>query len=86
MTAHRLLRTFGLLSVFGLASASRSEDAFSYSDLIARMTDLTHPAVLPAVGETCKQWSSYDRASKYDETSGKYIRWAPSRCRRVNMS
>ena len=39
------------------------------------MTDLTHPAVLPAVGETCKQWSSYDRASKYDETSGKYIRW-----------
>jgi hypothetical protein len=32
-------------------------------------------AVLPAQGETCAQWSSYDRASKYDEATGKYVKW-----------
>ena len=74
MTACRFLLTFGLLAILGSPSTSRSEDAVDYSDLVTRMTDLTYPAVLPAVGETCKQWSSYDRASKYDETSGKYIR------------
>ena len=30
---------------------------------------------MPAPGETCQQWSSYDRASRYDEATGKYIRW-----------
>jgi hypothetical protein len=39
------------------------------------MTDLERLAVLPAPGETCAQWSSYDRASKYDAATGKYIAW-----------
>jgi len=30
---------------------------------------------LPDVGETCAQWSSYDRASKYDPQTGKYLHW-----------
>ena len=41
----------------------------------SRMTDLEHPAVLPAPGETCQQWSSWDRASKYDAATGKYVNW-----------
>jgi hypothetical protein len=44
-------------------------------DLVNRMIDLERLSVLPAPGETCKQWSSYDRASKYDVASGKYVHW-----------
>ena len=39
------------------------------------MTDLADLAVLPQPGEKCGQWSSYDRASKYDEKTGKYVNW-----------
>ena len=31
--------------------------------------------MLPEAGEKCAQWSSYDRASKYDEKTGKYVAW-----------
>jgi hypothetical protein len=37
---------------------------------------LEHLATLPDAGEKCVQWSSYDRRSKYDSASGKYIDWA----------
>jgi hypothetical protein len=47
----------------------------TYKDLVRRMTNLERLAELPAPGETCGQWSSYDRASKYDAASGKYIHW-----------
>jgi hypothetical protein len=50
-------------------------EELTYIDLIGRLTDLEYPATLPAVGEECKQWSSYDRSSKYDETTGKYVNW-----------
>ena len=39
------------------------------------MTDLSRLAVLPEAGEKCGQCSSYDRASKYDEKTGKYVDW-----------
>jgi hypothetical protein len=48
---------------------------FTYVDLIHRLTDLERLATLPAPGEKCAQWSSYDRDSRYDEASGKYIGW-----------
>ena len=48
---------------------------FSYIDLVQRLTDLDHLAILPDPGEKTAQWSSYDRASRYDPKSGKYIRW-----------
>jgi len=51
-------------------------ERLTYLDLINRLTDLEHLAVLPAAGEKCAQWSSYDRRSKYDEASGKYVDWA----------
>jgi hypothetical protein len=59
----------------GLTAAVVPE-RLTYIDLINRLTDLEHLAALPAPGEKCAQWSSYDRASKYDEASGKYIEWA----------
>ena len=64
--------------LFILAWVSLSVTAaeqLSYVDLVQRMTDLEHLAVLPAKGETCQQWSSYDRASRYDESTGKYVAW-----------
>lgn len=59
------------LTCCSLAAAER----FTYVDLVKRLTDLEHLATLPAPGETTKQWSSYDRASKYDAATGKYVRW-----------
>jgi Protein of unknown function (DUF2961) len=52
-----------------------AQTQFSYVDLVKRLTDLEHLAVLPAEGEQCAQWSSYDRRSRYDESAGKYIGW-----------
>ena len=52
-----------------------SGERLTYIDLISRLTDLEQLAVLPAAGEKCVQWSSYDRKSKYDQASGKYVDW-----------
>ena len=61
-----------VLAGSALVSAASS---LSYPDLVKRLTDLEHLATLPTEGESTAQWSSYDRASKYDVASGKYIRW-----------
>jgi hypothetical protein len=58
-----------------LAPAARAQETLSYADLVGRLTDLAHLAVLPQPGEKGAQWSSYDRASKYDEKTGKYVSW-----------
>ncbi|MBW8040198.1 MAG: DUF2961 domain-containing protein [Planctomycetes bacterium] len=50
-------------------------EKLTYIDLVNRLTDLEQLATLPAPGEKCQQWSSYDRASKYDQGSGKYVGW-----------
>ncbi len=55
--------------------ASARPERLTYLDLVNRLTDLEHPATLPAPGEKCAQWSSWDRASKYDEASGEYVKW-----------
>lgn len=47
----------------------------SYIDLIGRLTDLEQLAVLPRPGEKMEQWSSYDRKSRYDTATGKYVGW-----------
>ena len=64
-----------LLVLACAAPASRAGEQLTYLDLVKRVTDLESLAVLPAPGEKCQQWSSYDRASKYDEATGKYLRW-----------
>jgi hypothetical protein len=53
----------------------RAAQQFTYLDLVKRITDLEALATLPEPGEKCQQWSSYDRASKYDEATGKYVKW-----------
>ena len=56
-------------------SPSAAAETHTYASLVRRLMDLERLAVLPADGETCQQWSSYDRASRYDVTSGKYVAW-----------
>jgi hypothetical protein len=58
-----------------LAAPLFGAETLTYVDLIKRLTDLERLAVLPAPGEACAQWSSYDRKSRYDEAAGKYVAW-----------
>ena len=71
------MRRLALLLVLGTAilPLASAQQKFTYPDLVRRLTDLEHLATLPAPGETTRQWSSYDRASNYDEPTGRYVRW-----------
>lgn len=73
----RLLWTLLGLFVSGTAGlvATETPVTYSYTDLIHRYTDLAAPAVLPLPGETCRQWSSWDRASRYDADNDRYVQW-----------
>jgi hypothetical protein len=64
-----------LLILSTCLSLSAAEQALSYPELVGRLTDLEYLARLPAPGEQCAQWSSYDRKSKYDTATGKYVNW-----------
>jgi len=70
-----LMLTLALAALSWSSRAAVGQETLSYADLVGRMLDLERLAVLPAEGETCKQWSSWDRNSKYDEESGKYVNW-----------
>ena len=59
----------------GLNVVARAGQTLTYVDLVNRLANLEHLAVLPEPGETCALWSSYDRASTYDAVSGKYVKW-----------
>jgi len=64
---------FGLVvfnSAYGWA-----QQRLSYVDLVDRLTNLEQLSVLPDPGESGAQWSSYDRKSSYDQTTGKYVGW-----------
>lgn len=58
-----------------LASICTQAESLTYVDLVHRLTDLERLARLPEAGERCEQWSSYDRASRYDAATRKYIGW-----------
>ena len=75
MSMSRSMAASIVLILAALASTARAQETLGYPDLVRRMTDLGRLAVLPDPGETCAQWSSYDRASKYDEKTGKYVHW-----------
>ena len=75
-TTMNLRHTFLLaLAIIVTCSAAASAVSLTYSDLVKRLYDLEALSVLPAPGETCAQWSSYDRASVYDAQTGKYVNW-----------
>jgi hypothetical protein len=69
----RLFAAFAL--AFSLAASLAAGTPLSYIDLINRVTDLQYLAHIPAPGEQCAQWSSYDRASLYDASTQKYVAW-----------
>src|SRR5215471_501073 len=77
----RILASLAALSVSCPGSAQTISSnpvalrQLSYADLVSRLTDLDHLTTLPDPGEKTAQWSSYDRASRYDARTGKYIRW-----------
>ncbi|MBE3096703.1 MAG: DUF2961 domain-containing protein [Planctomycetes bacterium] len=64
-----------LVALSATLPTAEAQEKLTYVDLVKRLTDLERLAVLPAPGERCSQWSSYDRASKFDEATGKYVRW-----------
>ncbi|MCP5518152.1 MAG: DUF2961 domain-containing protein [Verrucomicrobiales bacterium] len=63
------------LLLLGAASVGHAAQKWTYVDLVNRLVDLPALAVPPSPGETCAQWSSYDRASRYDATTGRYEGW-----------
>lgn len=50
-------------------------ETYTYMDLVKRLTDLKSLSILPQEGEFCGQYSSYDRSSRYDPETDKYINW-----------
>ncbi len=54
---------------------SFAQDALTYSSLVSRYYDLEFLATIPEFGENSGNFSSYDRHSKYDETTKTYIQW-----------
>ncbi len=58
-----------------LTSTAAAQDKLTYVDLVKRLTDLERLATLPQPGEKCLQWASWDRRSKYDAKTGKYVNW-----------
>ncbi len=70
-----ILFTALLVSTLSGFSADVTNPVLTYVDLVDRLTDLEHLATLPPPGEKTAQFSSYDRASRYDEKTGKYVHW-----------
>lgn len=64
-----------LWSILALVLAASPVQAYTYPELVARLTDLSLLAKLPPAGEKTALASSYDRASKYDAATDKYINW-----------
>lgn len=74
MNTIRYLLAAAVLLLAG-AQASHSSETYTYKDLVWKLIDLESLAVLPEPGERGELASSYDRASRYDEATGKYIHW-----------
>ena len=70
----RKLTGFLLVLAFTV-SLSAAQEKLSYVDLVKRLTDLEYLATVPKPGDRCSQWSSYDRKSRYDVATGKYVAW-----------
>lgn len=49
--------------------------AFTFRDLVGRLTDLRRLATRPVAGETTGTFTSYDRSSTFDEAAGTYQDW-----------
>ena len=74
MRNSRFTLTSAVLAV--AVSAAQATEVLTYVDLVKRLTDMSQLAVLPDPGETCRQWSSYDRRSTYDAGKKAYGQWS----------
>ncbi|MEN6306951.1 MAG: glycoside hydrolase family 172 protein [Anaerohalosphaeraceae bacterium] len=72
---NRKIAAVVILSLSSLVSMADAAQEFTYIDLINRLTDLERISTFPDQGETCQMWSSYDRKSYYDQSTGKYVNW-----------
>ncbi len=64
-----------IMCAFGAALCHGADSGVKdYAWFLNRLIDLDQLAVLEE-GQTCKQFSSYDRASRYDEATGQYLDW-----------
>jgi hypothetical protein len=59
----------------GAGLSGLQAETLTYKDLVHRLYDLDHLAVPPQLGENGALASSYDRGSKYDAATDKYINW-----------
>ncbi|HUU43795.1 MAG TPA: glycoside hydrolase family 172 protein [Planctomycetota bacterium] len=71
------MRRMAVLGVFlaVVAGSAAAQEKLAYVDLVRDLTNLERLARLPVAGEKCGQFSSYDRASRFDEVTGKYVAW-----------
>ncbi|MDR0382000.1 MAG: DUF2961 domain-containing protein [Oscillospiraceae bacterium] len=69
-----LLASILPLSPFAVLG-SGEEMHYSYVDIVDRLVDLEVVSTLPLPGERAGEWSSYDRASGYNETADAYVNW-----------
>jgi hypothetical protein len=63
-----------LLAAAALLVPLRAQ-TLTYPDLVDRLYDMQHLATPPGPGEKGELASSYDRHSKYDPATGKYVAW-----------
>ena len=70
-----LLFVLALLISCSVDGQDQDPKDLKYSDLVYRLTDMRKLATKPKKGETSQMWSSYDRDSKLDSATGKYVDW-----------
>ncbi len=76
MRSWHLILAATLACILGSAAALGADsNVKDYAWFLNRLIDLDHLAILEN-GQTCKQFSSYDRKSRYDEATGKYLDWS----------
>lgn len=74
------LSSFALLSFVLVTTAAAETNPWTppitFETALNWYTDLSRLARLPEPGETCKQFSSYDRRSRYDPVKKQYLDWS----------
>jgi len=74
-----ILRNCGLAIALAFLAAGPftgfAAETLTYTDLVGRLADMEHLAVLPLPGEKGALASGYDRKSQYDATADSYIAW-----------
>ena len=73
--AHGMALRVCAATVCGFVPGALGAETMTYADLVRRMVAPEPLAVLPEPGERCAQWSSYNRASRYDAATGHYVEW-----------